>query len=186
LLGEPADHEEAALKALDLPPAVASAGLIRQVAPLGDDALDAHAARLFEDVAATPLDVLGIADASCFRGSEELEQAPLSLLERESIDTLSLQLNEVERKVDEVTAGGTAGHGPLHRFEAAASAGEHHDQLAINQPLRDPKRAKRINDFRKLRRPVQSTASDQPDAAISDETAHTIPIELDLVHPFVT
>ena len=49
LIGEASDHEQTTLKTLDLPPAVASPRLIRQVTPLGDDLLDTHPACLVED-----------------------------------------------------------------------------------------------------------------------------------------
>ena len=186
LIGEAPDHEETTLKALDLSPAVPAPRLIRQVAPLGDDPFEPHAARLVEDVRPAPFDVLGVADASRLRRSEQRLQSGLRSL-REVGDRCVRRPDEPDRRRSTRVpcAVGGSRHGLLHRLEAAAAVRKHHDQFAIDQRVLHAECADGFGDLGKLRRPVESISADQPDAAVRDQAADAIAIELDLVDPLV-
>ena len=182
-IGEASDHEQTTLKTLDLPPAVASPRLIRQVTPLGDD-LPRHPSGMpGRRPAAAAIDVLGVADAPCLRGPSSLSKRAFRASSgNRSSARLPEQVSRTRSKRG--PGAGTAGDGSciasklLRRWEASPPA--------RHRSARPSLRAReRLQRFRKFRRPVQSPSTDEPDTTIGDEAADAISVELDLVHPFV-
>ena len=100
-----------------------------------------------------------------FDAPEQRLQSGLPRLEREAIDALTVQVNQIEGEVHESLARWTAGYGLLHRLEAAAAVRKHHDQFAVDQRVLHAECADRFGDLGKLRRPVESFSADQTDAA---------------------
>ena len=134
---------------------------------------------------AASFNVLGVAESSDLRRSDQLQQATLALHERVPLDAFALEMNQIEREVDQTLSRRALRNRLLHRLETAASARKHHDEFAIDQPVRDAERADGFGDFRKPGRPVQPVPADQPDAPVRDHAADAIAIELDLMYPLV-
>ena len=185
-VGEAADHEQSALKALRLPPGVAASGLIRQIPTFGDDALEAEAACFVEERVAAPVDVIGVADPSGLVVTEQLEQPRLSLLEWPTIDAFAVETQKVEGKVDERRARDTARSCLLQRLEARTTIRLQHHQLAVDHGVFQAELLRSLDDFRERGRPVLAVTADQPDAAAGNQAADAVAIELDFVQPLVT
>src|SRR4029453_16138147 len=97
----PADHEHPALLDLGFPPTVAPPRLIGQVAAFGDDAFEADAGGVLEQLLTTADDVLGIANPCCFPPADESPQPRLPLFERQSIETFTIESKQIENEVDQ-------------------------------------------------------------------------------------
>lgn len=94
-----------AIRVLDLQPSHRSAGLIRQVEPLRDDAFAAEPAGLGEDRGAITLEVLVERDRAA-GAREKPPQVVLALQERQRGDVDAVELEQVERtEGDELIVG---------------------------------------------------------------------------------
>src|SRR3954467_1660218 len=97
-IGEAADHEFLAVDALCFEPPGALAALIRLVARLRDDPFETEAARFADGGGAVRLQVIRKLDA---RTADDLLQRSLARLERLADERPSIQVEEVEREVDQ-------------------------------------------------------------------------------------
>jgi len=92
---------------LGFPPAVAPAGFVGEIAPLGNDAFEADGRGVLEQLLAAADDVLGVANPSRLRRRlrrgrlDECAQAPLALLERQPIETFTVSSKQIEYEVDQ-------------------------------------------------------------------------------------
>src|SRR3954462_4548348 len=148
-IGEAADHEFLAVDALRFEPAGALAALIRLVARLRDDPFETEAARFADGGGAVRLQVIRELDA---RAADDLLQRSLARFERLADERPPIQVEEVEREVDQPAAVGA--REILQRLEARASVGEDHAHFTVDEGRGDLQRLGAARDLREVRRPV--------------------------------
>jgi hypothetical protein len=129
--------------------------------------------------------VLGVPDPSRLPAADQRQESSLPRLERQAIDALAVEAEQVEREVDQARAWRAAPRGPLHRFEVRPPVGLQHDELAVDDGAAHGELSGGVNDLGEPARPVLTVAADEPDPAAVDQAADAVPIQLDFVQPLI-
>src|SRR4029079_19467247 len=184
--GRPAADDELLLRPdLDLQPGRRPAtGLVGRAAELGHDALEpALAGRLVERPAVT-LDVGGVADTRRF--AQDAAEEPLPILERDAEQRAAVEVEQVERLVEQAARGAASAVAAVAAFRAAGparTAPALADRLLQQREVRhtllvdrhhlavddrglggDPRRV--CEEAREVGRTVEAAPGERPDRAI--------------------
>ena len=183
-IGEAADDELLPLHAFRLHPAAVPSRAIRLIAPLRDDSFEARAARFLEKRVAAAVDVLGEADAPRLPGADQFLQPRFPFVERERVERLAVQTEQIEDEVDERPAlAGIAG--VLHRLKARTAIGEDDRRLAVDERIIEPELLHGAGDLRERGGPVVAVARVERHASFADACANAIAVVLNFVEPLV-
>ena len=99
---ESADDEFLAGDAFRLDPAVAAAGVVRAIPPLGDNTFQPHLAAFAKEGGTVHLKVLAELNPTQAPGLQQFRQQLFSLHERQWSQVMPVEIEEVEDIVDEV------------------------------------------------------------------------------------
>ncbi len=180
--GRPAADDELLLGPdLDLEPGVrAPARLVARALELGDDALELLRFGGGPEGLALTLDVGREADAR-MRPEHALEQA-LAVLERDVEQQPAIEVEQVERLVDEVRGALVAGP-LLEQAEVGATGVVEGDDLAVDDRLLGVDPGRRSQEPREVRLGVLEVAGPRPDLAVVDDRLDAVAVPLDLEQP---
>ena len=124
-VGEAADDELLLLDALGLLPAAPATGHVGRVAPLRDDALERHAARVTEERLAVARDVIAVAQRRVRAvASSSARSASLRSSSGAAGEVAAVEVQEIEDEVDRLVAA-LAAERVLEGVEAGDAARQH-------------------------------------------------------------
>ena len=177
------DNKFLALRAFGLQPVLAASAPVGQVAALGDDAFKAEAARMCEHRRAVGCKMLAEPDRRIGRQpSRDGLQQILAIQQRRLGEVAALAIHEVEGEIAEPIAPAGFQIG-LQIVEAGNPGGVLDHDFAVDQRRAEPELRQSIRDGAKARRPVESLAGQEPDAAPVDSGLNPVAVMLDLVDP---
>ncbi len=183
------DDEVVRLRGVDLDPVGRTLADVRRRGALADDALEPHALGFVEHRFALALEVLRVAQRAGHRQQraqrglalDERQRAQVEVLEREQIERVDAG-RQLERRARDV---GAARQSPalLQQREARQAARVEHDDLGVDDELRERQRRDDLGDLRKRRGEVVAGARVELDLAGTFLGEQAVAVVLELEHP---
>ena len=182
-IGEAADHELLAQRALELQPGLAALRHVGRVGALDDDAFELHAAA--PPRASAPASA-GNAWLRRIRSLgacvEQLAEQRAARAQRHLAQVVAVEERQVEDEILDRLARRVVDR-VLQRVEVGQAVRVHHDDLAVEPRRLDAERLDRGGERLHLVGPVVAAARDQPGLALVDARHQPIAVELGLDDP---
>ena len=181
-VGEAADHQLLAQRALELQPGLGARRHVGRIATLQDDPFELHLAGGLEHLRRRGIEGLAEANALALVRVDDRAQHRAARQQRNLAEIAALVERQVEDEEDDVAAGSVV-HGVLQGVEIGnARRAEDHD-LAVEPGWPDRQRRDLCSQRRHLRRPVVAAAREELALAVLDARHQAIAVELGLDDP---